>query len=91
MLCKATFTNQGLVYIFFSFGTTAPILALAYLHETFPFHFSLLDLRQSAGLLGWVISSLQGLYLYINTEKRTHTQTLNIHALSGIRTHDSGF
>jgi hypothetical protein len=31
------------------------------------------------------------LYLYINAEKRTHTQILNIHALSGIRTHDPGF
>jgi hypothetical protein len=31
------------------------------------------------------------LYLYTNTEKRTHTQTLNIHTLSGIRTHDPGF
>jgi hypothetical protein len=36
-------------------------------------------------------SSSQGLYLYTNTEKRTHTQTLNIHDLSGIRTHDPGF
>jgi hypothetical protein len=56
-----------------------------------PFHFSFLDLRQSVGLLGRVISSSQGLYLYINTEKHTHTQTLNIHALSGIRAHDPGF
>jgi hypothetical protein len=40
----------------------------------FPFHFSLLhvNLRQSVGLLGWVISSSQGLYLYTDTEKRTH-------------------
>jgi hypothetical protein len=37
-----------------------------------PFHFGLLDLRQSVGLLGRVINSLQGLYLYTNTEKRTH-------------------
>jgi hypothetical protein len=29
------------------------------------------------------------LYLYTNTEK--HTQTLNMHALSWIRTHDPGF
>jgi hypothetical protein len=61
-----------------------------------PFHFRLLDLRHSVGLLGWVISSSQGLYLYTNTEKRarkhthTHTQTLNIDALSGIQTHDPG-
>jgi hypothetical protein len=32
----------------------------------------LLDLGQSVGLLGQVISSSQGLYLYMNTEKRTH-------------------
>jgi hypothetical protein len=53
--------------------------ALSYLHETL-FHFGFLGLRQSVGLLGWVISSSQGLYLYTNTEKRTHThtQTLNI-------------
>jgi hypothetical protein len=54
-----------------------------------------LYLRQLVGLLGRVISLLQGLYLYTNTEKRarahTHTQTLHIHALSGIRTHDPGF
>jgi hypothetical protein len=31
----------------------------------------LLDLGQPAGLLGRVISSSQGLYLYTNTEKRT--------------------
>jgi hypothetical protein len=58
-----------------------------YLHET-PFHFSFLDLRQSVGLFGRVISSSLSLYLYTNTE--THTQTLNIHALSGFRTHDPG-
>jgi hypothetical protein len=55
------------------------------------FHFSFLDLKQSVGLLGRVMSSSQGLYLYINTEKRTYAHTLNIHALSGIRTHDPGF
>jgi hypothetical protein len=45
-----------------------------------------LDHSQTAGLLERVISSSQGLYL--NTEKRAHTS--NIHALSGIRTHDPG-
>jgi hypothetical protein len=39
------------------------------------FYFSFLDVRQSVGLLGWVISLSQGLYLYTNTEKRTHTNT----------------
>jgi hypothetical protein len=38
-----------------------------------PFHFSVLDLRQSAELLGRVISSSQSLFLYTNTEKRSHT------------------
>jgi hypothetical protein len=56
-----------------------------------PFHFGFLYLRQTVGLLERVISSSQGLYLYTNTEKLTHTQTLNTHALSEIRTHDSGF
>jgi hypothetical protein len=32
----------------------------------------LLDLGQSVGLLGRLIHSSQGLYLYTNTEKRTH-------------------
>jgi hypothetical protein len=31
-----------------------------------------LDQGQSVGLLGRVISSSQGLYMYTNTEKRTH-------------------
>jgi hypothetical protein len=55
------------------------------------FHFGLLDFRCSVGLLGRVISSSQGLYLYTNTEKRTYTQTPNIHVLSGIRTHNPDF
>jgi hypothetical protein len=52
-------------------------------------HFGLLNLKHSVGLLGRVISPLQALYLYTNTEK--HTQTPNINALSGIWTHDPGF
>jgi hypothetical protein len=50
-----------------------------------------LNQGESVGFLGRVISSSQGFYLYTNTEKHTHTQTLNIHALSGIRTHSPGF
>jgi hypothetical protein len=42
-----------------------------------PFHFSFLDLRQSVGLLGRVISSSQGLCLYRNT-KKTHTYTKHL-------------
>jgi hypothetical protein len=37
----------------------------------------LLNLGHSAGLLGRVISSSQGLYLYTNTEKRTHNKNTN--------------
>jgi hypothetical protein len=62
----------SLIHIFFPIGATAPIWALAYLHKILRFtsvFFS--NLRQSVGLLGRVISSSQGLYLYTNTEKRT--------------------
>jgi hypothetical protein len=37
-----------------------------------PVSLQLLDLVQSVGLIGRVISPSQGLYLYTNTEKRTH-------------------
>jgi hypothetical protein len=52
----------------------------------------LLDLGQSVGLLGRVISSSQGLYLPVHKDKKTHTQHkhYNIHALGGIRTHGPG-
>jgi hypothetical protein len=54
-----------------------------------------LDQGQSVGLLGRVISSSQGIYLYTgqhgHRKTRTHTHTANIDALSGIRTHDPGF
>jgi hypothetical protein len=56
-----------------------------------PFQFGFLDLRQSVGLLGRVISSSQGLSTCTQTQKNAHTQTLHIHALSGILTHDPGF
>jgi hypothetical protein len=68
-----SFALWVLQYIFLSFGATAPVRALAYLHWNSPFHFRFLDLRHSVGLLGRVISSSQGLYLYTNTEKRTYT------------------
>jgi hypothetical protein len=71
-------------------GATAPIWALAYLHET-PFHFSLLDLRHLVGLLGRVISSSQGLPVHKDRKTHIHTQILNIRALSEIGTHDPGF
>jgi hypothetical protein len=49
-----------------------------------PFHFSFLDLRHSVELLGRMISSSQGKC------RKTQTQALNLHALSGIRTCDPG-
>jgi hypothetical protein len=60
------------VFSFFSLWRYNPNSGLGLSPRNFPFHFSLLDLRQSVGLLGRVISSSQGLYLYTNTEKRTH-------------------
>jgi hypothetical protein len=42
--------------------------------------------RHTVGLLGRVISPSQGLYLYRTTQHRK--PRTNIHALSGIRTHD---
>jgi hypothetical protein len=56
---------------FFFLWLYSPIQALA-ASMKLSISLQLLDLGQSAGLLGWVISSLQGLYLYTNTEKRTH-------------------
>jgi hypothetical protein len=64
-LCKS--------YIFFSFWRYSPNLGLGLPSWNSPFHFGLLDLRHSVGLLGRVISSSQGLYLHANTEKHTHT------------------
>jgi hypothetical protein len=74
---------------FFSFGATAPICDLAYLPGT-PFHFGLIHLTHSVGLLGRVISSSQG-PLPVHKHRRTHTQIINIHSLYGIRTNDPGF
>jgi hypothetical protein len=83
------------MFIYFFPWRYSPNLGLGIPPWHSPFHFGFLDLRQLVGLLGRVISSSQGLYLYTNTEKSTHTHTqtltLNIHALSGIRTHDPGF
>jgi hypothetical protein len=59
--------------IFFPLWSYSPNLGLGQPPWNSPFHFGLLDLRHSVGLLGQVISSSQGLYLYRNTEKRTYT------------------
>jgi hypothetical protein len=76
--------------IFFFLWRYSPNLGLGLPPWNSPFHFGLLDLRYSVELLGRVISSSQGLYLYTNTEKRTHTNTKHP-CLSGIRTHDPSF
>jgi hypothetical protein len=60
------------------------VLGLGLPTWNFPFHFGFLDLRQSVGLIGRVISSSQGLYLYTNIEKKhthvhTHTHTNTKH------------
>jgi hypothetical protein len=51
----------------------------------------LLDLGQSLGLLGRVISSSQGLYLYKNTEKRTQNTNTKHPCPGWIGTHGPGF
>jgi hypothetical protein len=73
----------------FFFWRYSPNLGLGLPPWNFPFHFGLLDLRYSVGLLGPVMSSSQG--LPVHRHRKTHIQILNIHALSGIRTHDPGF
>jgi hypothetical protein len=55
-------------------GHYSPNLGLGLPPWNCPFHFGFLDLRHSVGLLARVISSSQGLCLYTNTEKRTHTK-----------------
>jgi hypothetical protein len=60
---------------FFFLWRYSPHLGLGLPPCNFPFHFSLLDLGHSVGLLGRVISSSQGLSLFTNTEKRTYTNT----------------
>jgi hypothetical protein len=59
----------------------------------FFFFFSFKIILQMVGLLGWVISSSQGLYLNTGQHKhRIHAYTYQtIHILWRIRTHDPGF
>jgi hypothetical protein len=84
-IMQITYTNIPPMFFFFLVAPTlGSLLPLLEHRAEFP---QFLDQRESVGLLGRVISPSQGLYLYINTEKRTHTHTLNIHALYGIRTH----
>jgi hypothetical protein len=69
---------------FFFFWLYSPVRALAAFMKL---SVSLQLLGQSVGLLGWVFSSSEGLYLYTNTENAHETSTLDIHAQSGIRSH----
>jgi hypothetical protein len=62
-----------LLYSFFFLWRYSPNSGLCLSSWNSPFHFGLLDLRHSVGLLGRVISSSQGIYLYTNTEKCTYT------------------
>jgi hypothetical protein len=58
---------------FFSFWLYSPIQALGVsMKLSVSLQLLPIDLGQSVGLLGRVISSSRGLYLYTNTEKRTH-------------------
>jgi hypothetical protein len=83
------FTLRGSLSLLFFFWRYSPNLGLGLPPWNPPFHFGFLDLRQLVGLLGRVISSSQGTQTQQNAN--THIQTLNIHNLSGIRTHDPGF
>jgi hypothetical protein len=80
------------VYISFFLWRYSPNLGLSVPPWNSPFHFGFLDLK-TVSRTPWVGDQLvaKPLHLYTNTEKRTDTQTLNIHALSGIRTQDPGF
>jgi hypothetical protein len=62
--------NECWMKDFFFLWRYSPNSGLGLPPRNFPFHFSLRDRRQPVGLLGRVISSSQGLYLYTNTEKR---------------------
>jgi hypothetical protein len=73
--------------IIFFLWRYSPNLGLGLPPWNSPFHFGSVDLRLPVGLLGRVVSSSQGPYVYPNTGKRTHshthTHTLNIHAPMG--------
>jgi hypothetical protein len=63
---------KKIIYFFFLWRYS-PNLGLGLPPWNYPLHFGLLNLRHPIGLLGRVISSSQGLYLYTNKEKRTYT------------------
>jgi hypothetical protein len=57
------------IFFFLVAPTLGSLLPLLEHRAEFPQFF---DQGQSVGLLGWVIGSSRGLYLYTNIEKRTH-------------------
>jgi hypothetical protein len=62
---------KNVICMFFFLWPNSPIQALI-ASMKLSVSLQLLELGQWVGLLGRVISSSQGLYLYTNTEKRTH-------------------
>jgi hypothetical protein len=55
------------------------------------FNFVIIFFTHTVGLLGQVISPSQGRYLYTRKHKHRINVYTDIHALSGIRTHDPSF
>jgi hypothetical protein len=82
----------GSVLIFFS-APCSQVPCVFFAISTAPlgpglWFFSFMIISQTVGLLGWVISSSQGLYLNTGQHKQNkHIHIPNIHALCGIRTH----
>jgi hypothetical protein len=70
----------------------SPNLGLGLSPWNSPFNFSFLELK-TVSRTPWAGDQLVARPLLVHKHRKTHTytQTLNIHALSGIRTHDPGF
>jgi hypothetical protein len=76
------------LFYFFFLGTTAPV-GLGLAPWTSPLHFGF-SRSYTFGRIPWVGDQLVARPLPVHKHRKTHTQ-INIHALSGIRTHDPGF
>jgi hypothetical protein len=88
LVCKVRISDGH--FISFCLYILIPLIPYSSGVEVFIF---VLIYTQSVGLLGRVIEPSQGLYLNTGQHKHrinahTHTHTSNIHALSGVRTHD---
>jgi hypothetical protein len=74
--------------VFFSFLALQSNLGLCRLHETF--RFTSVTLSRTVGRTPWTRDQLVARPLPVHKHRKSRTtQTLNIHALSGIRTHGS--